>query len=65
MILGFVLVGMSGWALAFLDLNVSPQHIGWSLPSHLLPDGSAFFHLLRNVGQSIYLAVSFLIIVRT
>ena len=37
----------------------------WSLPPRLLPDGSAFFHLLRNVGQSVYLALSFLIIVRT
>lgn len=87
MVLGFVMVGLSGCALAFVELNVSPQHVAWavllqgvgsgilwvpittagfwSLPPRLLPDGAAFFHLLRNLGQSIYLAVSFLIIVRT
>ena len=87
MTIGFVMVGLSGWALAFWELNVSTQQVAWavllqgvgsgilwvpittagfwSLPSRLLPDGAAFFHLLRNVGQSIYLALSFLIIVRT
>lgn len=87
MVVGFVVIGLSGWALAFVDLNVSPEQVAWavflqgvgsgvlwvpittaafwSLPARLLPDGSAFFHLLRNVGQSLYLAVSFVIIVRT
>ncbi|MGB7300532.1 MAG: DHA2 family efflux MFS transporter permease subunit [Burkholderiaceae bacterium] len=35
-----------------------------SLPDRLLPDGAAIFHLLRNVGQSIYIALSFIVIVR-
>jgi len=35
-----------------------------TLPERLLPDGAAIFHLLRNVGQSIYIAVSFIVIVR-
>lgn len=37
----------------------------WSLPERLLPDGAAIFHLLRNLGQSVYIAVSFMIVVRT
>jgi DHA2 family multidrug resistance protein len=35
-----------------------------TLPSRLLPDGAAIFHLLRNIGQSIYVAISFIVIVR-
>ena len=37
----------------------------WNAPRRLLPDGAAIFHLLRNLGQSIYLAIAFLVIVRT
>jgi len=37
----------------------------WTLPERLLPDGAAIFHLLRNVGQSIYISVCFMVIVRT
>jgi len=87
MTLGFALIGISGFALAFLELNVSPQHIAWAgllqgfgsgilwvpittatfwtLPARLIPDGSAIYHLLRNIGQSAYIAVSFLVVVRT
>lgn len=35
-----------------------------TLAPRLLPDGAAIFHLLRNVGQSIYIALSFIVIVR-
>ncbi|MGH1359893.1 MAG: DHA2 family efflux MFS transporter permease subunit [Burkholderiaceae bacterium] len=35
-----------------------------TLPERLLPDGAAIFHLLRNVGQSLYIALSFIVIVR-
>lgn len=35
-----------------------------TLSPKLLPDGAAIFHLLRNVGQSIYIALSFIVIVR-
>ncbi len=35
-----------------------------TLPERLLPDGAAIFHLLRNMGQSIYVALSFIVIVR-
>ena len=37
----------------------------WTLPERLLPDGAAIFHLLRNVGQSVYIAVCFMVIVKT
>ncbi len=36
-----------------------------TLPDRLLPDGAAIFHLLRNVGQSVYIALSFLVVVRS
>ncbi|MEZ5652462.1 MAG: DHA2 family efflux MFS transporter permease subunit [Burkholderiaceae bacterium] len=36
-----------------------------TLSPRLLPDGAAIFHLLRNMGQSIYIAVSFIVIVRS
>ncbi|MCP5153287.1 MAG: DHA2 family efflux MFS transporter permease subunit [Ectothiorhodospiraceae bacterium] len=87
MTIGFALIGMSGLALAFIELNVSPQHVAWagllqgvgsgvlwvpvttaafwSLPPRLLPDGAAIFHLLRNLGQSVYIALSFIVVVRT
>ncbi|MCB1740060.1 MAG: DHA2 family efflux MFS transporter permease subunit [Gammaproteobacteria bacterium] len=37
----------------------------WSLPPRLLPDGAAIYHLLRNLGQSAYIAISFLVVLRT
>ena len=36
-----------------------------SLPARLMPDGSALFHLLRNFGTSIFIAISFMVVVRT
>lgn len=36
-----------------------------TLSPRLLPDGAAIFHLLRNMGQSIYIALSFIVIVRS
>lgn len=87
MTLGFVLVGVSGLSLAFVDLNLSTERVAWagilqgigsgvlwvpvttaafwSLPQRLLPDGAAIFHLLRNLGTSLYVALSFLVVVRT
>ena len=85
--IGFVLIGISGLMLSFIDLNVSARHVAiagilqglgsgvlwvpvttaafWSLPPRLLPDGAAIFHLLRNLGTSLYVALSFLAVVRT
>ena len=37
----------------------------YSLAPRLLPDGAAMFHLLRNLGTSAYVAISFLVVVRT
>jgi DHA2 family multidrug resistance protein len=36
-----------------------------SLPERLVADGSALFHLLRNFGTSLFIAVSFMVVVRT
>ena len=87
MTIGFALIGLSGFALAYIDLNVTPEHVAlagllqgvgsgilwvpvttaafWSLSPQLLPDGAAMFHLLRNIGQSVFIALSFLVVVRT
>jgi len=87
MTLGFVLIGVSGLALCFIDLNVSVERVAWSgvvqgigsgvlwvpittatfytLQPRLLPDGAAIFHLLRNLGTSFYVALSFIVVTRT
>jgi len=36
-----------------------------TLPTRLMPDGSAIFHLLRNYGTSVFIALSFMVVVRT
>jgi len=36
-----------------------------SLPNRLMADGSALFHLLRNFGTSLFIAVSFMVVVRS
>lgn len=86
MAIGFVLIGISGLALAVVETNAVAEWIAWAgllqglgsgilwvpvttaafatLAPRLLPDGAAIFHLLRNVGQSIYIALSFIVVVR-
>ena len=36
-----------------------------TLPPRWLPDGASIFHLLRNFGSSIFISLSFMIVVRT
>lgn len=36
-----------------------------TLPPRWLPDGASIFHLLRNFGSSIFISVSFMVVVRT
>lgn len=36
-----------------------------SLPDRLMPDATALFHLLRNFGSSLFIAVSFMVVLRT
>ncbi|MBX2880556.1 MAG: MFS transporter, partial [Granulosicoccus sp.] len=84
---GFLMIAMSGFALATIESNSRADWIAWagllqgigsgilwvpvttaafwSLPERLLPDGAAIFHLLRNLGQSVYIAASFMVVVRT
>ena len=86
MAVGFVLIGISGLALAVVETNAVAEWIAWAgllqgigsgilwvpvttaafatLAPRLLPDGAAIFHLLRNVGQSIYIALSFIVVIR-
>ncbi len=36
-----------------------------TLPEKFMPDGSSIFHLLRNFGTSIFISLSFVVVVRT
>lgn len=36
-----------------------------TLPPRWLPDGASIFHLLRNFGSSIFISLSFMVVVRT
>ena len=36
-----------------------------TLPSKWLPEGTSIFHLLRDFGSSIFIAISFMTVVRT
>ena len=36
-----------------------------TMPTHLFPDASAFFHLLRNLGTSVFVALSVMLLIRT
>jgi DHA2 family multidrug resistance protein len=36
-----------------------------TLQEKLLPEGSAIFHLLRNFGTSVFISLSFMVVVRT
>jgi DHA2 family multidrug resistance protein len=36
-----------------------------TLPEKFLPEGSAIFHLLRNFGTSVFISLSFMVVVRT
>ena len=36
-----------------------------TLPPDQRPDGTAFFHLLRNIGSSIFISLSITIVIRT
>jgi DHA2 family multidrug resistance protein len=36
-----------------------------TLPEKFMPDGSSIFHLLRNFGTSIFISLSFMVVVRT
>lgn len=87
LLVGMVSVGLSGWALAIIDLNVGLWQLSWvgvlqgfgcglmwvplsvvafsTLPPRMLPEGAALFHLLRNLGTSLYVALSVFLLVRT
>ena len=34
-------------------------------PAALVPDGTAFFHLLRNIGSSIHISLSITLVIRS
>ncbi len=63
-----VVTPLSGWPAAHLGRR--PPMI-WAviarstLPPDQRPDGTAFFHLLRNFGSSIFMSLSITILIRT
>ena len=87
MLLGFVLLGATGWYMGQFDPNVGvasviltslvqgfaigvawvPLSIGTfaTLDRRHLSEGTALFHLLRNIGSSVFISVSVAVIQRT
>lgn len=87
LLVGMICVGISGWALAIVDLNVGIWELSWvgvlqgfgcglmwvplsvvafsTLPAAKLPEAAALFHLLRNLGTSLYVAMTVFLLVRT
>ena len=58
------------WTAGFQGLGVGLIWVPLSivtlstLAPHLVPDGTAFFHLLRNIGSSIHISLSVALVVR-
>jgi DHA2 family multidrug resistance protein len=87
MLLGFVLLGATGWHMGGFDPNVGVVSVvltslvqgfaigvAWvplsiatfaTLDRRLLSEGTALFHLLRNIGSSVFISVSVAVIQRT
>jgi DHA2 family multidrug resistance protein len=87
MLLGFVLLGATGWHMGEFDPNVGVVSVvltslvqgfaigvAWvplsiatfaTLDRRLLSEGTALFHLLRNIGSSVFISVSVAVIQRT
>ncbi len=58
------------WASAIQGLGVGFVWIPLSiatfatLPKHLVPDGTGIFHLLRNIGSSVFISISVALVIR-
>jgi DHA2 family multidrug resistance protein len=51
-----------GFGLAFTPMSVLAFA---TLPTHRVTEGMAFFHLLRNFGSSLFIALSFVLLIRS
>jgi DHA2 family multidrug resistance protein len=87
MLLGFVLLGGTGWYMGQFDPNVGVGSViatsliqgfaiglAWvplsiatfsTLDRRYLSEGTALFHLLRNIGSSVFISISVALIQRT
>ena len=87
MTFGFFLQGISGYAMAQFDINLTTWDVAWSgfaqgvgvgfswiplsviafatLNPQMMNQGAAFFHLLRNIGSSIYISLSVVVLLHT
>jgi len=87
MLLGFVLLGATGWYMGLFDPNVDVMSVvlvsviqgfaigvAWvplsiatfsTLDPRYLPEATALFHLLRNIGSSVFISISVAVIQRT
>lgn len=65
-----VSIGQVLWASALQGLGVGLMWIPLSvvtfatLPKSLVPDGTAIFHLLRNMGSSIFISITVALVIR-
>ena len=87
MLLGFVLLAITGWQMGGFDPNVDVASVilasliqgfaiglAWvplsiatfsTLDRRYLSEGTALFHLLRNIGSSVFISISVAVIQRT
>lgn len=85
--IGFACQVITGFAMAQLDINLTPWDVFWTnvlqgfgigliyvpmtivtfstLASRQLADGSALFHLLRNLGSSVFISLSVALVLRS
>ncbi len=86
-LLGFLMQGLAGFAMARFDINMTTWAVAWTTmlqgfgigliwspitvvtfatlaPRHLA-EGASVFHLLRNIGSSVHIAISATLVVRS
>ena len=86
-LLGFLMQGLAGFAMARFDVNMTTWAVAWTTmlqgfgigliwspitvvtfatlaPRHLA-EATSVFHLLRNIGSSVHIAISVTLVVRT
>ena len=60
----FWAIYLQGFGVGILWVPISTVAFS-TLPSALVPDGTAFFHLLRNIGSSIHISLSITLVIRS
>ncbi len=60
----FWAIFLQGFGVGILWVPISTVAFA-TLPAALVPDGTAFFHLLRNIGSSIHISLSITLVIRS